>query len=532
MLILQLKQAETAMADGRLDEAFEIVRSEPLRRHRRGQKLIGRLARAYVARGQENLAAERIQPALLDCNKAEKLAGNTPGVARLRSDICAEMEQRRLRNQHRGFQVAQARRQIDDGWLSAGEKMLAEADDGQPNLVLEQAAMARLQIDEVVAKAEQALGRDDLCGALDVFMRAGVAGSQHEKITSLAARLRSLAADRIRDSFAAGRIDQAQSLWRSISPLANGNADMAELGLALSQSRLAAEHIAAGRPRLAVPLLRKVQVICPNAAWVRSATEQARQAAEVLEELAGSPLGLHDFQDEAGNACHEAPVEDTTSRDAARLKERPVNDQKVPAGKSGSSIPSKFVLEVDGVGSFLVVRDRRVSIGPVSSSAHPTVGLVADPKMPVATVERTDEDYFLRSAEPVQVNAAGTTEKLLVDGDRIALSPRCTMKFHTPNPASTTATLALSSARLGRSDIRRIILMDRDILIGPSVGSHIQAKTGGSGITLYVQGDKLVCAAEQTISVGGRPAGKRAALTMNEPVAIGPVSMVLTAVRD
>ena len=48
MLILRLKQAETAVADGRLDEAFEIVQSEQIRQHRRGQKLIGRLAGAFV----------------------------------------------------------------------------------------------------------------------------------------------------------------------------------------------------------------------------------------------------------------------------------------------------------------------------------------------------------------------------------------------------------------------------------------------------------------------------------------------------
>ena len=121
MLILQLKQAESAMADGRLDEAFDIVQSDSIRQHRRGQKLISRLARALAKRGRENLDSERIQLALLDCNKAEKLAGNITDVAKLRSAICSEMEQKRLRNRHRSFKVAQARQQIEDGWLSAGD---------------------------------------------------------------------------------------------------------------------------------------------------------------------------------------------------------------------------------------------------------------------------------------------------------------------------------------------------------------------------------------------------------------------------
>ncbi|MFC1781584.1 hypothetical protein ACFLZ8_04925, partial [Planctomycetota bacterium] len=116
MLILRLKQAESAVADGRLDEAFEIVRSEQIREHSRGQKLIGKLARAFAKRGWNNLNAERIQLALADCNKAEKLAGNITDVAKLRSQICSEMEQKRLRDKHRSLNIVQAEEQIQNGW--------------------------------------------------------------------------------------------------------------------------------------------------------------------------------------------------------------------------------------------------------------------------------------------------------------------------------------------------------------------------------------------------------------------------------
>ena len=80
-MILRIRQAECALADGRLDEAYEIAQADDVRRHHHGQRLIGRLARAIVQRGQENLAAGRFQPALSDCNKAEKLAGNLAEVS-------------------------------------------------------------------------------------------------------------------------------------------------------------------------------------------------------------------------------------------------------------------------------------------------------------------------------------------------------------------------------------------------------------------------------------------------------------------
>jgi len=532
VLILRLKQAETAMADDRLDEAFDIVQSEQVRQHRRGQKLIGRLAEAYVRRGQGNLESERVQLALLDCNKAEKLAGNTAEVARLRSEICSEMEQRRLRNQHRSLKVAQAREQIDNGWLSAGEQILkdADVDEGHGNIVKEHAAVARLAIDEAVAKANQALSRNDLCGAIDVFLKAGVAGNQNDKVTELGAKLKALAVGRIRENISDGRIDIAQSVLQMISPLANGSTEIAELGLALNQCRQAAGHVAAGQPRLAVPLLRKVKLICPAANWLKAVTEQSRQAADLLDELAAGPLGLDIAGDDESSPCDLGGAGGRTSRDSVQSPK--MGGDRSPMEQLGSVIPPRFVLEIDGVGGFLVVRDQRVTVGPVSSSEHPTVGLIADPNMPVASIERVDEDYFLRSSKPVQVNSAVTTEKLLVDEDKIALSPRCRMKFNTPNPASTTATLSLSSARLGRGDIRRVILMDRDIVIGPTMGSHVQAKALHDTVTLFAQGEKVFCAGKGQVMVDGKPAGKKARLALNRQITVGEISMVLTEVKS
>jgi len=314
-----------------------------------------------------------------------------------------------------------------------------------------------------------------------------------------------------------------------ISPLANGSTEIAELGLALNQCRQAAQHVAAGQPRLAVPLLRKVKLICPAAHWLKAVTEQSRQAADLLDELAAGPLGLDGACDES-ISCEVAGPGDRTLRDTvATVKtggDRPVMEE------SGSTIPPRFVLEIDGVGGFLVVRDQRVTVGPISSSEHPTVGLIADPNMAVASIERLDEDYFLRSSRPVQVNSAVTTEKLLVDEDKIALSSRCRMKFNVPNPASTTATLSLSSARLSRGDIRRVILMDRDILVGPTMGSHIQAKALHDTVTLFAQGDKLFCAGKGQVVIDGKPAGKKARLALNRQITVGEISMVLTEVKS
>jgi hypothetical protein len=532
VLILRLKQAESAMADGRLDEAFDIVQSKDIREHRRGQKLIGRLALAFTKRGRNNLDAERIQLALADCNKAEKLAGNTTDVASLRSAICSEMEQRRLRGRHRSLKVAQARQHIQDGWISAGEEILKDAgdEDGQAGVVLQQAAVARLHTGRAVSKAEKALQRNDLIGAIDIVLKAGAVDSQDEQVIELLSKLRSLAARQIKDNFDNGRLDLAQSLWQRVSVIADGSNEISELGSALSHCNKAAECVAAGRIRQAVNLLRKVQLTCPAAQWLGTVTNQSRQAAELLDELAASPLGLNmtgreDMEDEIRQTDDESRSPSEVNRG---FKARDSRSEHL----RGESLPSKFMLQIDGVGSFYVLRDSKITVGPISSSARPAVGLMVDPNMPSVTIERSEDDYFIRSSSPVQVNDVMTTDKLLVDSDRINLSPRCGMKFNIPNPASTTATLSLPAAKLGRADVRRIILMDRDILIGSTQGSHVLAESLNETVALFVQNGLLHCKAKDRIMVDDKTVNSMSGLPFDKQIRIGQISMVLTELKE
>lgn len=535
MLILRLKRAESAIADGRLDEAFDIAQSDDIKQHRRGQKLIGRLAQAFTKRGQENLSAERIQLALADCNKAEKLAGNTADVAQLRSAICSEMEQRQFRNRHRSLKVAQARQHIREGWLSAGEQILRGAgdQDGEVAVVLQQAAAARLQISEAVRKAQQALQRDDLHGAIDILLKAGAAGNQNDEVVELVSKIRSLAANRIRADLENGRIGLAYSLWQRVSPVANGCGELCELAVTLSQCRQATEHIAAGRPREAVPLLRKIKLTCPSAKWLSPAADQARQAAELLDELAAGPLGSDFAEDPAPDEQCDASGKRVTKPSSGDRAEPKALPHEIRSGTHGDSLlPSRFVLQIDGIGSFLVLREGCVTVGPVSSSARPAVGLMMDPNLPVVTIERSEDDYFVRSSSPVRVNDTATTDKLLVDGDRINLSPRCVMKFNLPNPASTTATLSLSSARLGRADVRQVILMDRDLLIGPAAGNHIVAEFLDETVTLFAQNGRLLCKARERILIDDKPVSSTAGLPVNKQIRIGQISLVLTEPKE
>ena len=534
MLILRIRQAECALADGRLDEAFEVAQAENIRRHRHGQRLVGRLARAIIRRGQENLAANRFAPALADCGKAEKLAGNTSDVAQLRAAVCDAMAREQQGHQQQALRVAQAKRHIENGWLSVGGRILADApaEDNRAELARQELAAARLQAEDAVTKAEEALTRGDIEEAMQIARGANLAKCKNGRAGELLRQIRTRAVERVRADLEQGRVDRAQSFLQRVTPLGRDGTEFTELSEALVRCRQAAEYVAAGRPGTALPLLRKVKAVCPSAGWLDSAIADVKRATEAYDELDAGPLGLTvadvDVPEGPGSMNPDA---NHTSRDGndrgALMRER-----AMPAPGGESSLPSKFLTQIDGVGSFLVFRDSRITVGPVSSSTRPMLGLIADPNTPVITIERVDGDYFVRSQTPIQVNGQSVSESLLKDGDRVALSPRCRIRFHLPNPASTTAMLTISGARLSRPDIRQLVLMDRDILVGPYANNHIRTDQLREPVALFAQNGRLLCRAKESILVDGRSFDPSVGLAMDKRVEIGALSMVVTRLGE
>ena len=62
--------------------------------------------------------------------------------------------------------------------------------------------------------------------------------------------------------------------------------------------------------------------------------------------------------------------------------------------------------------------------------------------------------------------------------------------------------LDLTGARLPRSDIRRIILMDHDLIIGPTRGAHIVAEELDHPIVLHLRDGQIFSQSQQPIILG------------------------------
>lgn len=521
MLILRIKQAENALADGRLDEAYELIRADDLRSHRQGQRLVGSLVRALAERGNAHLSAERLAEAQADCQKAQRLGGNLPEVADLKVAVTAATAADEKSVRRREFIVAKAKEHLADGRLSVGEELLAEAgEDAEAKVLAQELTERRLAIGSAVKRVESALERDDWTVAIDELVKVKRLISADDRLAELTVRLLRHVIRQVRSAIDDGRVDLADGLLGRLGPLADDALEVRELTRIVGQCRRAGKYIQCGQIRQAGQILRRLDSILPAAEWLDQAIENADRAADGLDGLRTGPLGL--IMPSGSQITDEGAEDDPVALEPAEKQA-----DNVPAD---TALPAKFLLQVDGVGSFLVLRNKTVTIGPVSSSQLPDVGLMADPNLPVATIERVDEDYFIRAEVPIGINDKATTSKLLANGDRIALAPRCRLKFFVPNAASTSAVLVLSGAKLPRADVRQAILLDREMILGPGPLAHIRADQLSDAVTLFVQDGRLRCRARSPVTADKRALDTSDGIPMDVPVRIGSVSLVLTKV--
>jgi hypothetical protein len=260
-------------------------------------------------------------------------------------------------------------------------------------------------------------------------------------------------------------------------------------------------------------------MVLPKAKWIADAAEQAGKGARAIDALRGGPLGL------AGISVIEKQETDTEKKQTV-VKQKVQRKRKTAMAEA---IGSKFMLQIDGVGSYLVLCDDSIKIGPVSSPCHCDVAIVAAADMPVAAIDRSQGDYFIKSDTPISINDNAVTGKLLANGDKISLSNRCRMKFVRSNSASNTAELVGTSVRFTRADMTGVILMDREILIGAGGSNHIRTDQVSDKVMLFRRDGKLLCRSADTIEIDGKIKGNESEITPGEHVRIGAMGITITA---
>lgn len=544
MLILRIRQAECALADGRLDEAFELADRHDVRSHRRGQRLVGRLVRSLVERGGKHLEAGRLTDAASDSEKARRFGGLMADVAALRERIAAAMMAKHRGARRQARLVAAARHQIDNGNLAGGGTLLAGLgrEESAVGVMLHDIELRRAALGAAVANADGALKRDDWEAAVRELARVRPADTSADAtFAALAGKLGRFVRQRAHEALVDGDVRLAGAMLERLSTVDDHCVETQRLCELVAQCRLAWSHLDRSQPRQAEEVVRRVAALLPGAKWPTAVARQLREAAELMDELRAGPLGLCGVASAGRTASDQTLPKVLAGNGSSRVSPPPIPRHftrqpamfanSVPSPQndvSGDALPPRFLLQVDGAGSFLVFTQPQVTLGAISSSKQPDIALLAEGTASVAKVERVEDDYFLRGSGPMAVNGRSCAGKMLASGDQIALSPRCRFTFRQPSAASTSAVLDLTGTRYPRADVRRVILLDRELVVGRGAGAHVRIDELPVRIVLQVRDGRLFAQTKEPIWVGGQEVVARTAIPVGLHVKAGGLSFVVT----
>lgn len=518
---LRYHQARTAMTDGRLDEAYDLVRRHGLNESRDGQRLVDRLVECYVLRAATHLDVGRLGAASSDHARAEQLGGRREDVASLGQRIEAARHARRREERLRSAAVDRARNAFGLADYDAGFRVLAGVDRSPSVVALaEEMHMLRGQGERLVQQVTDAIDRGEIDEALRLVGRPPLPAEGTLEPTLR--RLVGEALDRLDRDFRDGRLRAASATIDGLARIRPDDLRVCEWQDRLAGCRAAWQACADHDYRKAVLALRRVMDAAPDATWIAEAVGRLGRLAEESDAVATGPLAQ--FDRELPSPIVRSPRTEPT-RIAADLRRTVAHGPMTRKARPGSA--GSLLLRIEGVGSYLLITEPTVTVGPISSTDRPMVGLIADPVLPVVTIERNDEDHLLHARQPVTVNGQWVDRHVLRDGDRIGLSPTTRVKFTRPNAASQTAVLRFGGSRLPQGDVRDVVLLGRELIVGASAAAHLRTGTSAEPVKFVRRGDGLVCttgavAADRQALPADHP------LPFDQPIEIGPLVVTLS----
>ena len=232
--------------------------------------------------------------AAADADKAIQLGGNLPDAAQLREAVRNAERGVQNVNQQAAQAMALARRHADQGQLTVGQQVLAEAPVTDPRLdcLKQDLAARRAGLESCLKKATEAFDAGDWEAAIDHIAMAGKNSAQDAALRRLADRIADHVAAEAAPQVESGRLDAAAALMGRLDGLPADTTATRHLRATLDQCRAASNAIAAGQHQEAEEVLRRLQIMWPQAGWIGQLAEQARQWAEVQTAIRASPLSL------------------------------------------------------------------------------------------------------------------------------------------------------------------------------------------------------------------------------------------------
>ena len=521
---VRIKQAKNALQEGRLDEAFAIASEKDIRDHRGGQILLERIVDPLLDRAANHLGEGRLRDALLDVERALQAGGNRPRAAQLRARI-QEGLWARERDQKRGREaIDSAREHIEHGSLRTGMELLDGVPDGDSSVrrLRREAEKRERTADKALAQAKKLLAKGEWIEALAAAQEAVGAEGRSQEVQDLVLEVKRTIVTQISQAFDAGHLGAGADLLGGLRSIAPQSLEARPFEDSLTALREAARACQESNFEIARAKIKGLQRVLPRAAWLKESLDALEKVSEGISVLRSGPLGTENFflsrahpKDPAAPATVTMLQRNSPFQDAAKASHAPRGE--------------RFLLWVDGMGTYLLLTSDRIAIGRSGSSSRPEIALPVNIAGYHAEILRCEEDYFVVSAQgTVEVDGRATPKKLLSHGEELALSPQCQMAFELPTPMSSAAVLSLKKGLRIERDVRHIILLKDLLLLGPSQSCHVKTRGKGEPVILNYSPEGFTCRAQEGILVQDAPAGLQAAIPLGAHIQVGDLTFAIT----
>lgn len=192
----------------------------------------------------------------------------------------------------------------------------------------------------------------------------------------------------------------------------------------------------------------------------------------------------------------------------------------------------RLMLWIDGVGGYLVCLKSEIVIGRSGPGGAADVPLQADVSRRHAKITRVENGYVL---EPLngRVAVGGqlvVAERLLAEGDEIALGESVKLRFSKPHVLSASARLELASGHRTQPFADAVILMAESCVLGPGWRNHVTCREWSSDVVLYRSEERLMFRASDSVEIDGKRAEGRAEVAAGSRIVGGDFSFSLEAV--
>ncbi len=510
----QLKLAEEAFANGRLDEALDRVSGRDLKDDGRARRLLSELCEPLLRRAQDHLIAERFSDALADIERAARCGVLREKVEDWRQRIVAAIQDRQRDRRGEQAAVAAVQQHMNEGQLTLARGQLDGIEDtGRAGELEQRVGKQAEQAEHALEEANAALARGDFAAAARGVMAARRFHAGADEIDATESAVCKAALSAARESLVAGRLDRVGELLGQLEELGRRNTTRSDLETAVELARQAAAAFRASNFHQAEIVLTRLAQVAGDVGWIETAREQLRVLTAQAAAVAAGPLGFVSAGvSPAGARKVQIAFDDTASM-------RPLPG---PPPVVVPSLDTRLVLRIDGIGSFLLLRGDRTVIGRAGPGATADLPLISDLPENAAQILRTGEDYFLLAGTEATVDGHHVRQALLSHGDRVGLGRRVRWTFLKPSRKSSAAVIELGTGVRAVADVRRVILFGGPVLIGQSGECHIPVP--GVNLVLSERGGQL---AVRQVSVDRGGVGASVALLPGQLTEIAGIRLAI-----